>query len=167
MIVYMVVSIISKWKSPVGLDYYNSFIVNQKNAIVVDESGKYIHTVFYPKNRVRRSRSKLLLSGSFTNHGFYDDDLVVLTHFPLNILSGTVSAFYARVELTDVPDNNYFFYVVEIASDDYDPFGVTIGPDNSSSEDDESDSSSEDLHMPELEYVVNDGNGQRTHVSPQ
>ena len=32
---------------------------------------------------------------------------------------------------------------------------------------DESDSSSEDLHMPELEYVVNDGNGQSTHVSPQ
>ena len=32
---------------------------------------------------------------------------------------------------------------------------------------DESDSSSEDLHMPELEYVVNDGNGQSTHASPQ
>ena len=32
---------------------------------------------------------------------------------------------------------------------------------------DESDSSSEDLHMPELECVFNDGNGQSTHVSPQ
>ena len=32
---------------------------------------------------------------------------------------------------------------------------------------DESDRSGEDLHMPEFEYVVNDGNGQSTHASPQ
>ena len=59
-----------------------------KSVIIVDESGNYVHTDFYPKNKCTRSRRNLLLlPSSNTNRGWYDCNRLVLTDSPHNSVS--------------------------------------------------------------------------------